>query len=61
MKYEPVFGVGFDRSYGGADYSVNAKKITREEFEKLVVMTFYALKQLELNIEYDDSLKGELK
>ena len=54
MKYEKIFSVGFDRSYGGCDYSVSATKITRKEFEELVAMTFYALKQLELNIEIYD-------
>ena len=54
MKYEEVFSVGFDRSYSGCDYSVSATKITRKEFEQLVAMTFYALKQLELNIEIYD-------
>ena len=51
MKYEEVFSVGFDRSYGGCDYSMKPRKLTRQEFNELVSMTYYALKQLELMVE----------
>lgn len=57
MHYEEVFSVGFDRSFGGCDYSVKCKNITRDDFNKLVSMTYYALAQLETQIVDKDALK----
>lgn len=53
MKYEEVFSVGFDRSYGGCDFSVKGQrtKLTRKQFNDLVAMTYYALAQLEYMVE----------
>lgn len=63
MKYEEVFSVGFDRSYGGCDFSVKGRrtKLTRKEFNDLVSMTYYALAQLECMVETEEDLccKGE--
>lgn len=65
MKYEEVFSVGFDRSYGGCDFSVKGQrtKLTRKQFNDLVSMTYYALAQLELMVETEEDLccKGEQK
>ena len=56
MKYEEVFSVGFDRSYGGCDFSVKGQKtkLTRKQFNDLVSMTYYALAQLELMVETEE-------
>lgn len=63
MKYEEVFSVGFDRSYGGCDFSVKGQrtKLTRKQFDDLVSMAYYALAQLELMVETeeDSCCKGE--
>ena len=61
MKYEEVFSVGFDRSYGGCDFSVKGQKtkLTRKQFNDLVSMTYYALKQLEYMVETEKDLYCE--
>lgn len=59
MKYEEVFSVGFDKSYGGCDYSVKFQenKLTRKQFDDLVSATYYALKELELmRVETEEDL-----
>lgn len=58
MKYEEVFSVGFDRSYGGCDFSVRCQKtkLTRKQFDDLVSMTYYALSQLEHMVETKEDL-----
>lgn len=60
MKYEEVFSVGFDRSYGDCDFSVKYQrtKLTRKQFNDLVSMTYYALAQLECMVEKEEDLKG---
>jgi len=53
MKYEEIFSVGFDRSYGGFDFSVKClkTKLSRKDFNEIVEMTYYALKTLEEQVD----------
>lgn len=64
MKYDEVFSVGFDRSYGGTDFYIKGKyclgSLTREEFNQLVQVTYYALSQLEHMLKDDEKMcRGE--
>lgn len=60
MKYDEVFSVGFDRSYGGTDFYIKGEycmgNLTREEFNQLLRTTYYALSQLEKLIKDEDKM-----
>ena len=60
MKYEEIFSVGYDLRYGGFDYAVKLNKITRKEYNEILITTYYALKQLEGCIADENGI-GEME